>query len=88
MQQRGGRQEEAEDGGYWDLVYLLYPEAAEAAGLGLLHELVSSWPLIERTLAVRTPPHRLLHHQHLGNCLLRSANDLKMCLAISHQIAQ
>ncbi len=42
----------AEDSGYWDLVYLLYPEAVEAAGLGLVHELVSSWPLIERTLAV------------------------------------
>jgi hypothetical protein len=38
---------------YWDLIYLLYQEAAEAAGLGLLHELISSWPLIERTLAVQ-----------------------------------
>lgn len=50
--QQGGREGVAEDSGYWDLVYLLYPEAVEAAGLGLVHELVSSWPLIERTLAV------------------------------------
>lgn len=49
----GSRQADSEDSGYWDLVYLLYPEAAEAAGLGLVHELVSSWPLIECTLAVR-----------------------------------
>ena len=34
------------------MVYLLYPELAEAAGLGVLHDLVSSWPLIERNLAV------------------------------------
>ena len=44
--------DEAESG-YWDLVYLLYPEMAEAAGMGVLHELVSSWPLLERTLAVQ-----------------------------------
>ena len=43
--------DEAESG-YWDLVYLLYQEMAEAAGLGVLHDLVSSWPLIERSLAV------------------------------------
>lgn len=46
-----------EDSGYWDLVYLLYPEAVEAAGLGLVHELVSSWPFLERTLAVGCTPH-------------------------------
>ncbi|KAK9916467.1 hypothetical protein WJX75_002924 [Coccomyxa subellipsoidea] len=51
--QQGGREGEVEDSGYWDLVYLLYPEAVEAAGLGLVHELVSSWPFLERTLAVR-----------------------------------
>lgn len=50
--QQGGREGEGEDSGYWDLVYLLYPEAVEAAGLGLMHELVSSWPFLERTLAV------------------------------------
>ena len=50
--QQGGREGEGEDSGYWDLVYLLYPEAVEAAGLGLMHELVSSWPFVERTLAV------------------------------------
>ena len=44
--------DEAESG-YWDLVYLLYPEMAEAVGLGVLHELVSSWPLLERSLAVQ-----------------------------------
>jgi hypothetical protein len=53
--QAGGQRADSEDSGYWDMVYLLYPEAAEAAGLGLLHELVSSWPLIERTLAVQQP---------------------------------
>ena len=46
--------DEAESG-YWDVVYLLYPEMAEAAGMGVLHELVSSWPLIERSLAVWPP---------------------------------
>ena len=44
--------DEAESG-YWDLVYLLYPEMAEAAGMGVLHELVSSWPFLERSLAVQ-----------------------------------
>ena len=47
--------DEAESG-YWDMMYLLYPEMAEAAGMGVLHDLVSSWPLIERSLAVRPRP--------------------------------
>ncbi|KAK9831842.1 hypothetical protein WJX81_000569 [Elliptochloris bilobata] len=39
--------------GYWDLVYLLYPEAAEAVGLGPLHGIVPTWPEVEKTLAAR-----------------------------------
>lgn len=45
-----------EDSGFWDLVYLLYPEAAEAVGLHLLRELVHNWQAIERELAVRISP--------------------------------
>eukprot|EP00884_Botryococcus_braunii_P002444 jgi/Botrbrau1/121/Bobra.0022s0107.1 len=41
----------AEDSGFWDLVYLLYPEAAEAVGLNLLRELVHNWAVTERELA-------------------------------------
>lgn len=51
-QGRGAAAADEAESGYWDVVYLLYPELAEAAGLGVLHELVSSWPLIERNLAV------------------------------------
>ena len=46
-----GMQEE--DTGFWDLVYILYPEFAEAAGVGPLRELVPHWSLLERTLMVR-----------------------------------
>ncbi|KAK9824404.1 hypothetical protein WJX72_010051 [[Myrmecia] bisecta] len=42
-----------EDSGYWDLVYILYPELAEAVGLALLRDLVPNWALLERTLAAR-----------------------------------
>lgn len=43
----------SEDSGFWDLVYLLYPEAAEAVGVRLLRELVPNWAATERELAVR-----------------------------------
>jgi hypothetical protein len=52
-QGRGAAAADEAESGYWDVVYLLYPELAEAAGLGVLHDLVSTWPLIERNLAVR-----------------------------------
>lgn len=42
-----------EDTGFWDLVYILYPDFAEAAGVGPLRELVPHWNLLERTLMVR-----------------------------------
>jgi hypothetical protein len=41
------------DSGFWDLAYLLYPEAAEAVGLGPLRAIVPAWPDLERTFAVR-----------------------------------
>lgn len=49
-----------EDTGFWDLVYILYPDVAEGAGVGPLRELVPHWSLLERTLmvcAVPTLPH-------------------------------
>jgi len=58
--------DEAESG-YWDVVYLLYPEMAEAAGMGVLHDLVSSWPLIERSLAV----HLSSHTNYLVTCCMQ-----------------
>lgn len=42
-----------EDTGFWDLVYILYPDFAEAAGVGALRELVPHWTLLEKTLMVR-----------------------------------
>ena len=41
-----------EDTGFWDLVYILYPDFAEAAGVGPLRELVPHWTLLEKTLMV------------------------------------
>lgn len=38
--------------GYWDLVYILYPELLERLGAQVLRELVPTWPLLERTLEV------------------------------------
>lgn len=43
---------EAEQSGYWDLVYILYPDLLERLGAKLLRELVSDWPAIERALEV------------------------------------
>ncbi|DBB03865.1 TPA: Spectrin beta chain, non-erythrocytic 5 [Trebouxia sp. C0004] len=42
-----------EDTGFWDLVYILYPDFAEAAGVGALRELVPHWTLLEKTLMAR-----------------------------------
>jgi len=44
------------DSGFWDLAYLLYPEASEAVGLGPLRAIVPAWPELERTFAVRPVP--------------------------------
>ena len=41
-----------EDTGFWDLVYILYPDLAEAAGVAALRELVPHWTLLEKTLMV------------------------------------
>ena len=41
-----------EDTGFWDLVYILYPDFAEALGVGPLRELVPRWSLLEKTLLV------------------------------------
>ncbi len=41
-----------DDAGFWDLAYLLYPEAAEAVGLGPLRAIVPAWPELEKTFAV------------------------------------
>ena len=45
-----------EDTGFWDLVYILYPDFAEGAGVGPLRELVPHWSLLERTLMVCAVP--------------------------------
>lgn len=52
----GGAGVQEEDTGFWDLVYILYPDFAEAAGVAPLRELVPHWSLLERTLLVRAPP--------------------------------
>ncbi len=51
-----------EDTGFWDLVYILYPDFAEAAGVGALRELVPRWTLLEKTLMVSSlHSHNLPH---------------------------
>lgn len=47
-----GASMQEEDTGFWDLVYILYPDFAEGAGVGPLRELVPHWSLLERTLMV------------------------------------
>ena len=49
-----------EDTGFWDLVYILYPDFAEGAGVGPLRELVPHWSLLERTLMVPAKPRLVL----------------------------
>ena len=44
------------DDAYWDLVYLLYPEAVETTGLAEARELVPGWAALEASLKVRRSP--------------------------------
>lgn len=39
--------------GYWDLVYILYPEFVDVLGLQAVHDLLPSWQGIEANLEVR-----------------------------------
>ena len=73
---------EAAESGYWDLVYLLYPELAEAAGLGLIRQLVQTWPALERALTVRAPssPCACLH------CLCEKLWQCRAALVAAHQV--
>lgn len=50
--QAGGSAAEADDSAYWDLIYILYPETLDAVGQAILHQLVSSWKLLEAQLLV------------------------------------
>ena len=52
--QAGGAARGPEQSGYWDLIYILYPELLENVGSAVVRELVPTWPLVERTLEVRT----------------------------------
>ena len=52
MGSEGGNSMREEDTGFWDLVYILYPEFAESAGVTPLRELVPHCSLLERTLMV------------------------------------
>ena len=47
---------EQQDTGFWDLVYILYADFAEAAGVAMLRGLVPHWGLMEKTLMVRPIP--------------------------------
>lgn len=47
---------EQQDTGFWDLVYILYADFAEAAGVAMLRGLVPHWGLMEKTLMVRPTP--------------------------------
>ena len=57
----GSSSRQEEDTGFWDLVYILYPDFAEGAGVGPLRELVPHWSLLERTLMVCASPLLLPH---------------------------
>ncbi len=57
-----------EDTGFWDLVYILYPDFAEAAGVGALRELVPHWTLLEKTLMVSS-----LHSHNAPHSLSQKA---------------
>lgn len=48
-----------EAGAYWDLVYILYPEAVETAGLAAARDLITSWPALEKELQASTLMQRL-----------------------------
>ena len=45
-----------DDSAFWDLVYVLYPEAVEAVGLATLRQLTPPWKLLEAGLMVRNNP--------------------------------
>ena len=68
----GGSMRE-EDTGFWDLVYILYPDFAEATGVGSLRELVPHWSLLERTLMVLTHSQQPYIEQGLCHCVCISA---------------
>lgn len=42
----------ADETAFWDLVYVLYPEVAEALSVGTTHQLVPSWRPLEAGLEV------------------------------------
>lgn len=44
--------DDTEDSGYWDLVYILYPEAIDAVGPDALRDAVPNWSNLETTLMV------------------------------------
>lgn len=44
---------EQQDTGFWDVVYILYADLAEAAGVAVLRGLIPHWGLMEKTLMVR-----------------------------------
>ena len=44
---------EQQDTGFWDVVYILYADFAEAAGVAVLRGLIPHWGLMEKTLMVR-----------------------------------
>lgn len=64
----GGNMRE-EDTGFWDLVYILYPDFAEATGVGSLRELVPHWSLLERTLMVLNHSQRRSNPQSICRCV-------------------
>lgn len=60
-----------QDTGFWDLVYILYVDFAEAAGVGMLRGLVPHYGLMEKTLMVRLPSksHRCIHGHLLAHSM-------------------
>ena len=52
--QTGAAARDPEHSGYWDLIYILYPELLESVGPAVVRELVPTWPLVERTLEVHS----------------------------------
>jgi len=50
------------DSGYWDLVYILYPEAVETVGLEEAHDFVPGWEALEHALKVGNLNPLALHH--------------------------
>lgn len=59
--QTGTSAAEADDSAYWDLVYVLYPEALDSIGQAVLHQQVPSWKMLEAQLLVRTLYQTKLH---------------------------